>query len=103
MAFDATSLHDVRTGVGRFVHEVLPLVGARDDVEVRAFAVTFRGTALQALLPAGIRPAQRWPMAARPLRAVWRRSDLGRIERWTGPSTSCTGPTTSSRRPAPRR
>jgi glycosyltransferase involved in cell wall biosynthesis len=92
VAFDATSLHDVRTGVGRFVHEVLPLVGARDDVEVRAFAVTFRGTSLAALLPAGIRPAQRWPMAARPLRALWRRRDLGRIERWTGPVDVVHGP-----------
>ena len=55
--------------------------------------MTFRGTApSQALLPAGIRPAQRWPMAARPLRAVWRRSDLGRIERWTGPVDVVHGP-----------
>lgn len=92
VAIDVTSLHDVRTGVGRFVQEVLPVVGARDDVDVRAFAVTLRGRRLPELLPPGVQPRQRWPMAARPLRAIWQRSDLGRIERWTGPVDVVHGP-----------
>jgi glycosyltransferase involved in cell wall biosynthesis len=83
----------VRTGIGRFVHEVLPHLGRRDDLDVRAYAVTFRGSGdLASMLPPGVCPAGRRPMAAQPLRQLWLRSDLGRIERWTGPVDVVHGP-----------
>jgi glycosyltransferase involved in cell wall biosynthesis len=93
VAFDATSLYDVRTGIGRFVHEVLPHLASREDVEVHAYAVTLRGRgALAGLVPPGVRTASRWPMAAGPLRRLWRATDLGRIERWTGAIDVVHGP-----------
>lgn len=93
MAFDATSLYDVRTGIGRFVHEVLPHLAARDDVAIHAYAVTLRGRAdLAGLVPAGIETSSRWPMAAQPLRRLWRATDLGRIEHWTGAVDVVHGP-----------
>jgi glycosyltransferase involved in cell wall biosynthesis len=83
----------VRTGIGRFVHEVLPHLGRRDDLDLRAYAVTFRGAGdLASMLPPGVRPAGRRPMAAQPLRQLWLRSDLGRIERWTGSVDVVHGP-----------
>lgn len=93
MALDVTSLYDVRTGIGRFVHEVLPHLAADPRVDIEAYAVTFRGAGhLADLVPAGVRTAGRRPMAARPLRALWRHTDLGRIERWTGPVDVVHGP-----------
>jgi glycosyltransferase involved in cell wall biosynthesis len=72
---------------------VLPHLGRHDDLDVRAYAVTFRGSGdLASMLPAGVRPAGRRPMAAQPLRQLWLRSDLGRIERWTGPVDVVHGP-----------
>jgi glycosyltransferase involved in cell wall biosynthesis len=57
----------------------------RDDVEVSAYALTWRGRRdLAPRLPAGVRAATR-PMAARLLRALWRRGDRPPIEWWTGP------------------
>ena len=85
VAVDATPLHDARTGVGRFTEELLTGVAGRDDLEVVAYAATWRGRdQLPQLVPAGVRTADR-PMAARPLRALWRRTEHPRIERWTGP------------------
>jgi glycosyltransferase involved in cell wall biosynthesis len=93
VAFDATSLYDVRTGVGRFVHRVLPRLGGRDDLDVRAYAVTFRGAGdLASLLPPGVAAANRRPMAARPLRELWKRADHGRIEHWVGAVDVVHGP-----------
>jgi glycosyltransferase involved in cell wall biosynthesis len=93
VAFDATSLYDVRTGIGRFVQEVLARLGARDDLDLRAYAVTLRGAGrLSSLLPSGVHATGRRPMAARPLRELWKRSDLARIERWTGPVDVVHGP-----------
>ncbi|MDP1819871.1 MAG: glycosyltransferase family 1 protein [Acidimicrobiales bacterium] len=85
VAVDATSLYDVRTGIGRFTEELLRAVGLRSDLEVLAFAVTLRGRGdLATLVPPGVGTTRRWPMAARPLRTLWRRADHPRIERWTG-------------------
>ncbi|MGE3620122.1 MAG: glycosyltransferase family 4 protein [Acidimicrobiia bacterium] len=86
VALDATPLYGPRTGIGRFVAEVLAGVAARPgEVAPLAYAVTFRGREqLADLVPAGVATATR-PMAAAPLRALWRRTDLPRIEAWTGP------------------
>jgi glycosyltransferase involved in cell wall biosynthesis len=92
VAVDATSLYDVRTGVGRFVQELLNHLGPRPDVDVLAYAVTWRGQGeLTSLVPPGIEAARR-PMAATPLRKLWRRADHPRIERWTGPIDLVHGP-----------
>lgn len=86
VALDATSLYDIRSGVGRFTAEVLTGAGTRAELEAIAYAVTFRGAGrLEDLLPPGVEPARRRRMAALPLRQAWMRVDHPRIERWTGP------------------
>jgi glycosyltransferase involved in cell wall biosynthesis len=85
VAFDATALLDPRTGVATFAHEVLVRLAARDDIEIVAFAVSWRGRGrLPDLVPPGVEVLTR-PMPARPLRELWQRFDGPRIERWTGP------------------
>lgn len=92
VAVDATSLYGPRTGIGRFTASVLEALAEREDVAVRAFAVTWRGHEdLGSLVPSGIEPIRR-RMAAAPLRALWRRTDHPRIERWTGPVDVVHGP-----------
>lgn len=87
VALDATSLYDIRSGVGRFTAEVLTGAGLHADVEAIAYAVTFRGAGrLDDLLPPGVDAAPRRRMAAWPLRQAWVRSDHPRIEWWTGPA-----------------
>lgn len=95
VAVDATSLFGARTGVGRFTTCLLEELAVRDDVQVTAFAVTWRGgDTLSDLLPEGIAAARGASkrMAARPLRELWRRVDHPRIERWTGPIDLVHGP-----------
>ena len=68
-----------------FVHGALAALARHPDVDVTAYALTFRGRGrLASQVPAGVRAASR-PMAARLLRASWRRTDHPVIERWTGP------------------
>lgn len=91
-AIDATSLYDARTGVGRVAGELLAHVGRDGDLDVQAYAVTWRGHGdLASLLPDGVRTTT-GKMAAAPLRALWLRSDHPRIERWTGPIDVVHGP-----------
>lgn len=93
VAVDATSLYDARTGIGRFTHELLAHLASRADLELTGYAVTWRGRGdLGAMLPNGVRAAGRWPMAATPLRRLWRHTDHPRIERWTGPVDVVHGP-----------
>ena len=83
VAFDATSLLGHRTGIGVCTDQILRRL-PRPDVEVTAFAVSARGArSLGAALPPGVEVVRR-PMAARPLRAAWRRSDHPALENWTG-------------------
>ena len=92
VAVDATSLYGPRTGIGRFTEQVLAELGRRSEVDVSAFAVTWRGHEdLASLLPQGV-TAIPGRMAAGPLRALWRRVDHPRIERWTGPTDLVHGP-----------
>ena len=68
-----------------FVQGALSALARRPDLDVAAYALTFRGRGgLAAQVPTGVRAASR-PMAARLLRALWRRTDHPVIERWTGP------------------
>lgn len=88
VALDATPLLGPRSGIGWFVAELLDRLAASaagNDLDLLAFGVTLRGRSdLAPLLPPGVRCVKR-PMAARPLREAWRRSDLPPIEWWTGP------------------
>lgn len=87
VALDATSLYGARTGVGRFAAEVLAHAGRREDVDVQAYAVTWRGgSGLDRLLPPGVRAAPGHRLPARPLRQLWRRLDHPRIDRWLHPA-----------------
>ena len=83
VAYDVTSLLDARTGVGAFAGEVLTRVAGVEDIEVVGYSVSWRGHAVDGLLPSGVHKA-RGPMAAQPLRQLWRRADWPQIEWWTG-------------------
>lgn len=89
---DATSLYGPRTGIGRFTASLLAELAPRTDLDLLAFAVTWRGQErLSDLVPSGVTVASR-RMAAAPLRAMWRRAERPRIERWTGPIDVVHGP-----------
>ncbi|MEZ5207988.1 MAG: hypothetical protein R2690_13675 [Acidimicrobiales bacterium] len=80
LAVDATPLLGRPTGVGAFARAVLDGVAGCDDLEVTAFALTWRGRhALAPLLPPGVEHLDR-ALPARPLRAAWRRSDVPRLD-----------------------
>ena len=92
LALDATALLGPRTGIGTFVAELVAGLADEPDVDPVAYAATWRGRGqLAGALPPGWATA-RGPMAARPLRALWRRVDHPRIERWTGPIDVVHGP-----------
>lgn len=92
VAFDVTSLHDARTGVGVVTAELLGRLARRPGIDAVGFSVSWRGRAevaglvARALGPDGP-PVEvvRRPMAARPLRRRWRRADWPPLEWWTGP------------------
>lgn len=85
VAIDATPLLGSRSGVGEFTAGIISALAERDDVEVVAYAVTWRGRGqLGGLVPSAVRTV-RAPMPARPLREAWRRSPWPPIELWTGP------------------
>ncbi len=86
IAIDGTPLLGHRTGVGEVTAGLLDALAVRADVEVRAYALTWRGRSeLAAVVPAGIRAATR-PIPASVVREAWERG-LGRprAEDWTGP------------------
>jgi hypothetical protein len=85
VALDATPLLGTPTGVGVFCLGALSALGERVDVDVRAFAVSWRRReGIGALLPPGVGAAQR-PMPARPLHALWGRGGWPPVEWFIGP------------------
>ncbi|CAB4925705.1 MAG: glycosyltransferase [Actinobacteria bacterium] len=91
VAIDATPLLGRRTGIGVCTEQLLTRL-TRPGIEVVAFAVSARGArSLRSLLPSEVDVVGR-PMAARPLRAAWSRSDHPAIENWTGPIDVVHGP-----------
>ena len=91
-AVDLTSLLTPQTGVGVFALETTRRLATRDDLAVTAFAVTWRGRGrLPSLVPPNVAVAGR-PMAARPLRELWKRMDHPRVERWIGRHDVVWGP-----------
>lgn len=84
LALDATPLLGPRSGVGEVVSGILPELVRRPDVDVVAYALTWRGRRhLAAAVPPGVRAATR-PFPARAVRQAWLRSEHPRVERWTG-------------------
>jgi glycosyltransferase involved in cell wall biosynthesis len=82
--FDATPLLGRPTGVGVFCAGALGGLAARDDLDVRAYAVSWRRRrGIDARVPAGVATAQR-PMPARPLHAAWSRLAVPPLEWFTG-------------------
>lgn len=85
LAVDGTPLLGHATGVGEVAYGLLDELSRRDDIDLTAYALTFRGREhLVDRIPAGVRPAIR-PFPARLVRALWLHSDMPRVERWTGP------------------
>ncbi|MGH8982932.1 MAG: glycosyltransferase family 4 protein [Acidimicrobiia bacterium] len=84
VAVDGTALLGRRTGVGHMVAGMVEALAARPDVDIRTFAVTWRGRRdLARLVPPGTGATARVP--ARLARALWTRFDAPRAEHWTGP------------------
>jgi len=72
------------TGIGAFCHGALAALAARPDLDVRAFAVSWRRRGgIDSQLPAGVSAHQR-PMPARPLHALWARADAPPVEWFIG-------------------
>ena len=84
VALDATPLLGTPTGVGVFCQGALGALGERADLDVRAFAVSWRRRGgITATLPPGVTAPQR-PMPARPLHATWARRAWPPIELFIG-------------------
>jgi glycosyltransferase involved in cell wall biosynthesis len=85
VALDATPLLGRPTGIGAFCVGALGALAARPELDVRAYAVSWRRRGrIAGLLPAGVTSHQR-AMPARPLNALWSRHDAPAIERFVGP------------------
>jgi len=84
VGFDATSLLGSRTGVGQVAAGMLGTLSAHPELEMEAFAVTWRGHHdLAAAVPPGTRVSER-RMPARVARALWSRVGRPSAEFWTG-------------------
>jgi glycosyltransferase involved in cell wall biosynthesis len=85
VGLDATSLLGSPTGIGRAVGGSIHALAARDDVNLTAYALSWRGRrALAGVVPAGVRATRR-PMVAGVLLRAWERAAAPPIEWWTGP------------------
>ena len=76
---DVTPLLGRRTGVGQFVSSLVEGFADSSAVELYRYSVTARGWQSPEA-----NTSQRWPMPARPLRELWRRTNAAPIEWWTG-------------------
>ena len=84
VGFDATPLLGRPTGVGVFCAGALSGMADRDDLEVSAFAVSWRRReGIAGRVPAGVATAQR-PMPARPLHAAWAVGHVPPVEWFLG-------------------
>lgn len=86
MAIDATPLLGTKTGVGRFCEGALGALANAGELDVDAFAVTWRRRhRLPPLVPAGIGVRQR-AMPARPLHLAWAHLPVPAVEWFVGPA-----------------
>jgi glycosyltransferase involved in cell wall biosynthesis len=85
IGLDATPLLGRRTGIGRYVQQLLSVLPAAfPDDDVSATAFTLRGAGdLAAAVPPGVSVAAR-PAPARLLRAAWQRAEWPPVELLTG-------------------
>lgn len=87
VAIDATPLVTLggeRSGVGTFVAGLLEALAERPDLEVVAYALTFRGRGRwREVLPTGVSPVG-FAVPARLVRAGWLRSNLPPLEWFAG-------------------
>ena len=84
VALDATPLLGTPDGCRRLLPGSTPRPGARADLDVRAFAVSWRRRAgIGTRLPATVAAVQR-PMPARPLHALWGRGAWPPVEWFIG-------------------
>lgn len=87
VAVDATPLVTLggqRSGVGTFVGALLEALVERDDLDVGAYALTFRGRRVwRDVLPVGVRPVG-VAVPARLVRAAWLRSAVPPLEWFAG-------------------
>ncbi len=84
VALDATPLLGLPTGIGAFCHGALAALARRPDVDVQAYAVSWRRRRLiEAQLPDGVMARQR-PMPARPLHALWAKGNVPPLEWFIG-------------------
>ncbi len=84
VALDATPLLGLPTGVGAFCYGASAALAQRPEVDVRAFAISWRRRRLiETHLPDGVTAHQR-PMPARPLHALWTRGDVPPLEWFIG-------------------
>ncbi|HEV3266387.1 MAG TPA: hypothetical protein VG014_12750, partial [Acidimicrobiales bacterium] len=85
VALDATPLLGPTTGVAAFCAGALSGLASRADLDVSAFAISWRRRrGIVARVPAGVSTRQR-AMPDRPLQAAWNRSSLPPIEWFIGP------------------
>lgn len=92
VAFDATSLLGVKTGVGAFAESLLGELAVMDDVEVTAFPVSIRGRGrLADVVPDGVSVVAP-PLPARVAHRWWRVSDWPSIDRLVGRPDVVHGP-----------
>src|SRR4051794_22424823 len=78
VALDVSALMGSMTGVGAAVEQVVASLGERDDVAVKPFACSFRGT-----LPRG---TTRLPLPAAAAHRLWSRASVPRLDRWLRPA-----------------
>src|SRR5215472_8766482 len=84
VAVDCTPLYAPRTGIRLFCEEIMSALSVRTDVDLSAFAVTWRLRAqLPTLVPPGVRVVQT-PMPARPINKAWTVVDFPPIEWFVG-------------------
>jgi glycosyltransferase involved in cell wall biosynthesis len=86
VALDATPLLGRPTGVGAFCAGALGALAGRPDLDVSAFAVSWRRRRLiESLVPAGVDVRQR-AMPARPLHRAWAHGARPPLEWFVGPA-----------------
>lgn len=83
VAFDATPLLGTLTGIGLWAQLLLGELAQSNQLELSAFAVSYRQEGLDALVPDGVAHRQR-TMAARPLQLSWRLVRRPVMERFVG-------------------
>lgn len=85
VAVDATSSLGVQTGVGRVTTQLLEHLARREDLDITAYAITWRNRQrLGTVVPSGVRAGTR-AFPARLTRLLWPHREVPRVEHWTGP------------------